>query len=163
MPLPIRHLPVLQNWDCHVCGTCCKEYQVTVTDEERQRIEGQGWAGEPDFRGVPLFRKSGPWWNRKYRLNHRAGGSCVFLSEDGRCRIHERFGFEAKPLACRLYPFVLIPAGDHWRVGLRYACPSAAANKGRPLGKHDDDLREFARRLAAQEKLEVGPGGFQVP
>jgi signal transduction histidine kinase len=39
MGLPIRHLPVLQNWDCHVCGTCCKEYQVSVTDEERRRIE----------------------------------------------------------------------------------------------------------------------------
>ena len=36
MALPLRHLPVLQNWDCHVCGTCCKEYLVTLTDEERQ-------------------------------------------------------------------------------------------------------------------------------
>src|SRR5205823_9000165 len=39
MSFPIRHLPVLQNWDCHVCGTCCKEYLVTITDEERKRIE----------------------------------------------------------------------------------------------------------------------------
>jgi len=39
MSLPIRHLPMVQNWDCHVCGTCCKEYQVTVSDEERRRID----------------------------------------------------------------------------------------------------------------------------
>ena len=42
MSLPIRHLPVLQNWDCHVCGSCCKEYLVTITDEERRRIEAPG-------------------------------------------------------------------------------------------------------------------------
>src|SRR5262245_41880434 len=42
MGLPLLHLPVVQNWDCHVCGTCCKEYRVRITDEERKRIEAQG-------------------------------------------------------------------------------------------------------------------------
>ena len=37
--MKIRHLPVVQNWDCHVCGTCCKEYQVALTEEERKRID----------------------------------------------------------------------------------------------------------------------------
>jgi lysine-N-methylase len=162
MSLPIRHLPVLQNWDCHVCGNCCKEYNVTVTDEERRRIEAQGWTKEPDF-DLPLFTKHGPWWKRTYRLNHRSDGSCIFLSEAGRCRIHERFGFETKPLACRLFPFVLIPAGNHWRVGLRYACPSAARNLGRGLSQHDEELRKFARLLAEREKLKIGPEGFELP
>lgn len=48
MALPIHHLPVLQNWDCHVCGTCCQEYRVTVTEEEKQRIEAQGWDRDAD-------------------------------------------------------------------------------------------------------------------
>src|SRR5262249_49471009 len=30
MAVSVRQLPVLQNWDCHVCGNCCKEYQVTL-------------------------------------------------------------------------------------------------------------------------------------
>ena len=51
MPLPIRHLPVLQNWDCHVCGTCCQEYVVTVTDEEKKRIDAQGWDRDKDLGG----------------------------------------------------------------------------------------------------------------
>ena len=46
MSLPVRHLPVLQNWDCHVCGTCCKEYLVTLSDEERRRIESE-WRVHP--------------------------------------------------------------------------------------------------------------------
>lgn len=164
MSLPVRSsLPVLQNWDCHQSGNCCKEYQVAITDEERQRIEAQGWAGEPDFQGVPLFTAHGPPWARQYHLNHRADGSCVFLSREGRCRIHERFGAAAKPLLCRLFPFILVPAGDHYRVGVRFACPSAAENKGRALSAHDADLRDFAAQLELREGVAQFGGPKAVP
>ncbi|MFL5242635.1 MAG: YkgJ family cysteine cluster protein [Gemmataceae bacterium] len=153
MTLPIRHLPVLQNWDCHVCGNCCKEYPVTITDEEKKRIENQLWEKDAALAGMPLFKALGPFWNRRYQLNRRPDGSCVFLSEEGRCRIHERFGADAKPLPCRLYPFVLIPAGDHWRVGMRFACPSAAANMGQRLTGHDAALKEFAGQLESRERI----------
>ncbi len=95
-------------------------------------------------------------------MNHRADGSCVFLSEQGRCRIHERFGYQAKPLPCRLFPFVLIPVADHWRVGVRFACPSAARSMGRVVSEYDSDLREFAGRLAEREKLDPLPDGNLV-
>jgi lysine-N-methylase len=150
MPLPVRHLPVLQNWDCQGCSNCCREYQIGVTEDERRAIEEQGWADDPALDGLPLFQAKGPWWARRYQLNHRTDGACVFLSPEGRCRIHERFGAAAKPLACRLYPFVLVPAGDHWRVGLRFACPSASANQGRPLAEHQDQLAEYSRLLERQ-------------
>jgi lysine-N-methylase len=154
---PIRHLPVLQNWDCHVCGTCCKEYQVRITDEEQRRIEAQGWDAERDLEGHAPFKRVGPFWSRRTVINHRADGSCVFLSDKGRCRIHERFGYDTKPLPCRLFPFVLVPAGDHWAVGMRYACPSAAANKGRALPEHDKALQAFAAELAEREGLSPRP------
>src|SRR2546425_7637363 len=51
-----------------------------------------------------------------------------------------KFGSAAKPLACRVYPFMLVPAGDHWRIGLRFACPEAAAGRGRPLGQHIGEI-----------------------
>lgn len=163
MAFPVRHLPVVQNWDCHVCGNCCKEYQVTVTDEERRRIEAQGWETDPALADLPLFVRRGPWWRRRYQLARRGDGSCVFLSDQGRCRIHERFGAEAKPLPCRLFPFVLVPAGDHWRVGLRFACPSATASKGRPLDAHDPELADFAQLLARREGLPDRPGSADLP
>src|SRR5216684_393608 len=102
MSFPIRHLTVLQNWDCHVCGSCCKEYPVTISDEERQRIESQHWEQQPEYADAVLFKVKGRWGNRQCELNRRDDGSCVFLSDQGRCRIHERFGPEAKPLPCRL-------------------------------------------------------------
>ncbi|MBV9122352.1 MAG: YkgJ family cysteine cluster protein [Planctomycetes bacterium] len=161
MSLPIRGLPVLQNWDCQGCAHCCHEYEITVTDEERQRILAQGWDQNPAFQGVPLFLRQGPWWARGYRLNHRPDGACVFLSPEGRCRIHEQFGAAAKPLACRLYPFVLVPAGDHWRVGLRFACPSAARNQGKPLAQHQGELSRSLPELERRHHL--GPGPQPLP
>ena len=163
MPLPVRHLPLLQNWDCHVCGSCCQEYVVAITDEERKRLEAQGWDRDKDLGGFAPFVRHGPPWARTWRLNHRPDGSCVFHSDQGRCRVHERFGYETKPLPCRLFPFILIPTGDHWSVGMRYACPSAAANKGRPLPEHDQELVEFAARLAEREKLTPRPDGSLTP
>jgi lysine-N-methylase len=147
MPFPVQHLTVLQNWDCHGCGECCRDYVVTVTEEERRRIESQGWDKEPEFQGVEIF-KPGSRKSTTSVLNCREDGSCVFLTDQGRCRIHERFGPEAKPFACRLFPFVFIPVGDRWRVGARFSCPSSAANKGRPLIQHGAQLEAFANQLA---------------
>jgi lysine-N-methylase len=158
MSWPVRHLPVLQNWDCHACTNCCREYNIRLTEEDYQRIASQGWERDAAFQDRPVFvRTSGALWGpKRYRLNHHEDGRCVFLSDEGRCRIHERFGAAAKPLACRVFPFVLVPAGDHWRVGLRFACPSVAANKGRPLASHEAELAGYA---AEPQRLHLQGGG----
>jgi len=153
--MQVRSLTVLQNWDCHSCGDCCRSYAVPVTAEERRRIEGQGWEKLPEFAGVPYFVKRGS----EFYLNHRADGGCVFLGPDNLCRIHAQFGSAAKPLACRIYPFLLVPAGDHWNFGLRLACPSAAENKGRPLANQLADAREYAAFFEST----AAPGALTAP
>lgn len=152
--MPFRHLPVIQNWDCAATGACCRQYEVAITEEERQRIEAQGWDQETDLGGhSPIV---GPGWlGGGPRLNQRSSGECVFLNANNRCQIHERFGAEAKPLACRLYPFVLIPVGNHWRVGLRFSCPSVAANQGRSISDHVPDLKDYIRLLERREGREA--------
>ena len=148
MPLPVRSLTVLQNWDCQGCSACCRHYHVSVSPEELARIESQGWDREPEFQGTPLVVRTGGWFSKaSYRLNHRADGACVFLGPDNRCRIHARHGAAAKPLACRVYPYMLVPAGDHWNFGLRFACPAAADNAGRPLSEHLGEAGEFAAAM----------------
>ena len=109
----------------------------------------------PEFAGVPYFVKRG----REFYLNHRADGGCVFLGADNLCRIHGKFGSAAKPLACRIYPFLLVPAGDHWNLGLRLACPSAAENKGRPLSQQLADAREYAAFFEST----AAPGALTAP
>ena len=99
MPLPVRHLPVLQNWDCHVCGTCCQEYVVTITDEERKRLEAQGWDRDKDLGGFAPFVRHGPFWGRTWRLNHRPDGSCV--SSATRAAAASTNASATKPSRCR--------------------------------------------------------------
>lgn len=150
MASPALHLPVLQQWDCHGCTNCCREYRVPVTEAERRRLIEQHWESDSDIGTLPILRRDGPWWSPRFRLNSHKNGDCVFLAPDGRCRIHARFGADAKPLACRLFPFLLVSAGDRWRVGLRFACPSATANNGRPLGEHRRELEGYATELRDQ-------------
>jgi len=156
MSMPVRSLPVVQNWDCGSCAACCRSYHVPVTAEERRRIESQGWEKEPEFQNTPFFAPEGNWFTgRSYRLNHRADGACVFLGPNNRCRIHAKFGSAAKPLACRIYPFLLVPAGDHWRLGLRFACPAASGGTGRPLGEHLAEVREYAAAMESDSPAAV--------
>lgn len=156
MTMPVRSLTVLQNWDCRSCGSCCYAYRVYVTDEERARIESQGWEKEPEFQGVPIFLASRhPLKGHSHYLGKRADDGCIFLDENNRCKIHAKFGAAAKPFACRAYPFVFVPAGDHWRVGLRFSCPSAAANLGREVVKHVSEIREYLPDVEADNPRAV--------
>jgi lysine-N-methylase len=155
MSMPVHHLPVVQNWDCHSCGNCCREYDIPVTAAERQRIEAHGWRSDSAIGDLPLFVRQGR-WSSNYRL-FRSDRGCVFLNAEGRCRLHERFGPDAKPFACRLYPFVLVPTGEHWRVSLRFACPSVATNQGRALNEHAGDIKHLAALLEHNEQLQGRP------
>ncbi len=144
MPHPIKNLPVAQNWDCHSCGDCCRRMEAVITDEEKRRIEALDLADDPEVAPKPWFR---PASGDKWSLAHRPDGGCVFLTGKNYCRIQERFGAEVKPFVCRLFPFLLIPAGNQWRVGMRFSCPSAAANRGRPVAQSEKDLVQLSRLL----------------
>ena len=145
-------LPVLQNWSCHNCGGCCREHQIGITEEEKRRIEKQGWTpadGIPTDR--PLIIPLGAAW----RLNHRDDGACVFLNEQGLCRIHAKFGEPAKPLACQVYPYAVHPAGSSVTTSLRFSCPSVVQNLGQPVAQQ----RNFVEQLAKQ----IVPANYSAP
>jgi lysine-N-methylase len=145
MTVPLRNLPVMQNWDCHGCSDCCR-IEAVITEQERQRIEALDLANDPEVAPRPWFARSALGSNQ-WRLAHRPDGGCVFLTAGNRCRLEERFGADVKPFVCRLFPFVLIPAGNHWRVGMRFSCPSAAANSGRPVADAEKELLQLSRLL----------------
>ena len=111
-------LPTIQNWSCHNCGGCCKQHVIEITEEEKQRIEGQGWETDPATRDVSVVLTEG----KTHRLAHQPDGGCVFLDDAGLCRIHAKYGESAKPLACRIYPYAFHPAGDD--ICLLYTSPS---------------------------------------
>ncbi|MDH7570856.1 MAG: YkgJ family cysteine cluster protein [Armatimonadota bacterium] len=159
-----RRVPLImpgsyQRYDCHRCGACCRAgFAVVVTDEERARIAAQGWERLPLYRGKPLFiRQIGG----EHILAQAEDGACIFLDENNTCRIHAQFGAEAKPFACRPYPFVFLPAGPEVRVSLRFDCPSVAANTGRPLPQHHDEAAVLAARALPPEARDLPPPLFR--
>lgn len=158
MSIPLRNLPVMQNWDCQSCSDCCR-IEAKITDEEKHRIEALDLANDPEVAPKPWFAPVGRGSKKKWTLRHRPDGGCVFLTTGNRCRLQERFGADVKPFVCRLFPFVLIPAGNHWRVGMRFSCPSAAANRGRPVVDAEKDLV----RLSGLLEQHVGRSGESAP
>jgi len=111
--------------------------------------------------GQPLFTGSGD----RLFFAHRTDGACVFLDTDNLCRIHKRFGESAKQVACRLYPFMLIPVGSQARVDVRFDCPAVAANRGRSIAAQLPGLRELLPAVlpAAAATLPAPPLFAHVP
>jgi lysine-N-methylase len=152
MTLPIHTLPIIERWDCHQCGACCRGSLVPLSDDDLARLKAQKWQQRDEFKHTPIIVRDG-WLAGGYRLAHRPDGSCVFLMPDGLCRIHKELGFDAKPLICRTFPLQIIPRDNGAYLTLRRACPSAAADRGRPVA----DQLSFARELAREGHLAETP------
>lgn len=152
IPLTLITPPGFQHYDCTSCGDCCRgRFAIVVTQEDRDRIDGQGWTDEDlDLGGKPLFSQHGD----GFQLAHRPDGACVFL-ENNLCRIHAKYGEPAKPVACRMYPFVLVPLGGDVRVDVRYDCPATAKNLGRPITEHRKDLQKLVKPALPENAAEL--------
>jgi lysine-N-methylase len=154
MKSPRLEMPVGQNWSCHGCTDCCRDqFLVTLSAAEKQRIEQQGWTAADGVDPAAMIVPEG----NRFRLTHQSNGACVFLDAANRCRIHAKFGEAAKPLACRLFPLVIHPAGKKLVVGLRFSCPSAVANRGRPLAEQGGELQQLARLVVPDDYQESPP------
>jgi lysine-N-methylase len=140
--LPISPLPILERWSCHQCGVCCRGSIVPLSAEDVARLEAQKWQEQPEFQHVATTAAY-PGGGRQ--LAKRPDGACVFLRDDGLCRIHKELGFEAKPLVCRMFPLQLIPHDRQAVLTLRRACPSAAADKGQELTEQLSDAKAYAK------------------
>lgn len=146
-------LPVIQNWSCHNCGGCCREHLIEISADEKRRIEKQGWkVSDGISMDRPVIQKIG---HDRYRLAHQDDGACVFLDDEGLCRIHAKFGEPAKPLACRVYPYAYHPAGHRLAVSLRFSCPSVVQNLGQPVTDQSATLQQLGAQIVTDKKTET--------
>jgi len=143
--LPIKTLPIAERWDCSGCGKCCRGNIVPLDDADLQRLREQRWDRHPEYRGVRTIVRQGMFSGR-YRLAQRNDGTCVFLGDDGLCRIHQEYGFEKKPLVCRMYPLQLVPVGTTAYLTLRRSCPAAAADQGREMKNYRGEAKRFVKQ-----------------
>ncbi len=137
-----------QRYSCHGCGNCCRDFTVQLRVADVERLAKQGWTqrlgANPvvEFRGVPYLRQ-------------RADGACVFLREDGKCEVHAAHGFDEKPLACRMFPYMLAPEPARVRMGMSFACQSVLENKGAPCASQVAEAARIARE--APEAVQSAP------
>ena len=99
------------NFACQRCGACCriKDGIVRVSEAEISRIAAYLGVSEADF----IARETDLAPDRKtLMLKSQADGSCVYLTDDNRCRIHD-----VKPDKCRTFPF------EWMNVDSRDVCP----------------------------------------
>lgn len=158
MSLPPLQLPTIQNWSCHNCSGCCRQHLIEITEEERQRILDQKWTADDGVGHAPVVVPHGSGlFKKSWRLAHGSDGGCVFLNDDGLCRIHAKFGEAAKPLACRIYPYALHPAGKKVTVSLRFSCPSVVSNLGKPVSENRDELKKIERLVVPENADRILP------
>ena len=156
MPSFSLELPTLQNWSCHNCSGCCRQHGIFITEDEKQRIERQNWtAADGVDADQPVVIKASGYKDRPWRLAHQPDGACVFLNDQGLCRIHAKFGEAAKPIACRIYPYVFHPAGKKIAIGLRFSCPSVVKNLGRRVREQSSELQELASAVVPARAVSV--------
>ena len=147
LPIYIPELPA-QKYSCHGCGSCCRDFTVQLTDADVQKLHEQGWKERLGQEYVVKFR--GHSW-----LKQTDDGACVFLGDNGLCKVHAEFGLEAKPLACQFFPFMLSPNTRDTHIGISFACGSVVASKGAPLQTHRDDVRRMGELLPVSAPMPV--------
>lgn len=149
LPILIPEVPT-QRFSCHGCGDCCRDLTVPLNATDTERLDVDAWEatmGEPvtmTFRGQTYLRK-------------RDDGRCVFLMEDERCRIHAERGADAKPLACRLYPFTFAPTPRGVRTGACFTCPSVRTSKGDAFDQYRPYLAELWRETPGKKDRPAQP------
>lgn len=150
MTLPIVILDKDEKWDCHHCGYCCRNNLIPLSYEDVARLQSQAWDKQPEYAHTRIMQRQRGASN-SFRLAHRSDGSCVFLNEDGLCRIHSKFGLEAKPTVCQTFPLQLIPQEKQAVLTIRRACPSAAAD----LGSATSQQLPFIKQLVREQRLKA--------
>ena len=113
---------------CRHSGVCCSsDWAIPVEDALHARLTQAIAAGEvrprdgigvADWPGLPPGTRS---------LLGRLRGRCVFHGEGpNACALHGWGGAEAKPIACRQFPWIAVHDPRGTFVSLSHVCPSAA-------------------------------------
>ena len=148
------HEPQDVVFTCSECGDCCRSLNVPVGPAERRALEGLDWTGRVERlvsgpATVPVRGQGGV----GRRLSRHDDGACTYLGDDGRCLIHRHFGAEAKPLACRLYPFSFHQVGQGYAVDCSFSCRALSRGEGKPLKNYRSEWSELVDAGAASPQL----------
>ena len=151
--IPSRRFEIMPEarFSCVACGTSCRSLQLgPLLPADVDRLLALDWPErDPQQYFVDQFDEPldpGPALaaGRDVFLRRSAGG-CHFLRADNLCDIHARFGAEAKPLICRMFPYQYRATPRGIAVAMRFGeCMSApAALGGARVAEQGGDLEKM--------------------
>ncbi|ASJ16305.1 Fe-S-cluster oxidoreductase [Thermococcus chitonophagus] len=112
------------------CARCCIENDIPLREEDVERIKALGYEEEYFVDYTKMFYRGPKFLG--YAIKKRPfDDACVFLDpETKKCRI-----YEYRPLACKLYPFILIKHGDTLEIYIKKDsnCPGIDHPDGDPI------------------------------
>lgn len=139
------------RFTCTMCGSCCGGHNVgPVFEDVLDGLSPHAADLEAATRTAKgLFFAMGadpdaP--EREQVLCHQSRGSCVFLMDDRRCRIHAAIGGDSKPRACRIFPYEFVATPRGVAVTVQRECRGFPEAR---LGKRLADDTDALRRLVA--------------
>lgn len=135
-PVAIIHLDTLKvdydpsfKFRClENCAKCCAELDIPLRDGDIIRIEDFGFSAWEFVDYNKMFYRGDKFIG--YALKKRPfDGLCPFLDENSRCKI-----YPGRPLACKLYPFMLVKQEDTIEVYVKDpSCPGIGDRHGKPV------------------------------
>jgi hypothetical protein len=143
--VPLRIDPALR-FDCTACGSCCYGVNVPFDRDALARMDEDRLAQlqrELGFEGSPVVVLEGRSDGEALPLCRNRHGACLFL-EGALCGLHARWGADAKPLVCRMFPWEFLRTPDGITVGLQMECRDLLnASRGRTVADQADDVRHL--------------------
>jgi len=91
-------------------------------------------------------------------------GRCIFLMDNDLCKVHAKYGMDAKPATCRKFPFALTSTPDGRRVVTSHRCPCRTMGERAEMTPEsvDKEIRvpgvPLRSERAVDEKIKVAPG-----
>lgn len=158
---PAAHIAVLKDarFGCTMCGSCCGGHNVgPVSEAVLAGLELPLATLEPVVRAarridkdlfvtLPSSERATP---GKHVMCHASNGSCVFLDDTGKCRIHAAVGGDKKPLPCRIFPWELVATPTGVRVSVQRECRDflrATGPEAPPLEAARDELSALLKAI----------------
>jgi Fe-S-cluster containining protein len=80
------------KFHCKGCGECCKNQPPDINPQEQQKIDQAGYTNYMENPADPNNRN----------LRRKSDGSCIFVTKQNNCQIHQ-----IKPSICKLEPFII--------------------------------------------------------
>ena len=93
------------HFECSACGECCSSFHLPIEKEKADTLLSRPWVQDLLAQWERAIEPVTPTMSR---LPLKADQTCVFLSEEKRCLIHQYEGTALKPEECKRFPFAAI-------------------------------------------------------